>query len=94
MSITAQVKQLFTHPVKGLTPQECDHVFLQAGHGIRGDRAFALMYEAKAPNIPSTAVPWMKKKNFAMQCDLPQLAALHCQTCPNALKLCAHYQMV
>lgn len=79
MSITAQVKQLFTHPVKGLTPQECDRVFLQAGHGIRGDRAFALMYEAKAPNIPSTAVPWMKKKNFAMQCDLPQLAAIHCQ---------------
>lgn len=79
MSITAQVSELFTHPVKGLTPQKCDRVFLQAGHGIKGDRAFALMYEAIALDIPSTSVPWMKKKNFAMQCDLPQLAAIHCQ---------------
>lgn len=78
MSITAQVQELFTHPVKGLTPQKCDRVFLQAGHGIKGDRAFALMYEAIATDIPSTAVPWMKKKNFAMQCDVPKLAALNC----------------
>ncbi len=75
----ALVKELFTHPVKGLTPQKCDRVFLQAGHGIPGDRAFALMYASVATQVPDTDVPWMKKKNFAMQCDLPVLAALDCK---------------
>ncbi len=72
------IKELFTHPVKGLTPQKCDRVFLLCEHGIPGDRAFALMYESVTVEVPDTAVPWMKKKNFAMQCDLPVLAALNC----------------
>jgi uncharacterized protein len=76
---TALVKELFTHPVKGLTPQKCDRVFLQAEHGIPGDRAFALMYQSVVTDVPDTDVPWMQKKNFAMQCDLPVLAALNCQ---------------
>ena len=42
---TVTVKQLFTHPVKGLTPQVCMSVALKAGHGIPGDRAFAVMYD-------------------------------------------------
>ena len=75
---TVRVKQLFTHPVKGLTPQPCDRVDLQAGHGIPGDRAFALMYDSVAPDNASPVVPWMKKQNFAMQCDWPGLAALDC----------------
>lgn len=75
----AVIKELFTHPVKGLTPQKCDRVFLLCEHGIVGDRAFALMYESVAVEVPDTAVPWMKKKNFAMQCNLPVLAALNCQ---------------
>ena len=74
---TALVKQLFTHPVKGLTPQAENRVYLQAGHGIPGDRAFALMYESTALDT-SRVVPWMKKQNFAMQCDWPGLAALAC----------------
>ncbi len=79
MNSKALVKELFTHPVKGLTPQKCDRVFLLCNHGIPGDRAFALMYQSVATDVPDTAVPWMKKKNFAMQCDLPVLAALNCQ---------------
>lgn len=79
-----RVKQLFIHPVKGLTPQALDRVFLQAGHGIPGDRAFALMYEV-APrdkmNV-STSVPWMKKQNFVMQADWAALAALACHLDP------------
>ncbi len=75
--IKVRVKQLFTHPVKGLTPQACDRVFVQAGHGIPGDRAFALMYDGASDNA-SPVVPWMKKKNFAMQCDCPELAAVDC----------------
>ena len=74
----ALVKELFTHPVKGLTPQKCDRVFLLCDHGIPGDRAFALMYDVTT-DVPDTAIPWMQKKNFAMQCDLPILAALNCQ---------------
>lgn len=79
MNSTALVKELFTHPVKGLTPQKCDRVFLLCDHGIPGDRAFALMYETVITQVPDTEVPWMQKKNFAMQCDLPVLAALNCQ---------------
>ncbi len=75
---TVTVKQLFTHPVKGLTPQACDRVNLQAGHGIPGDRAFALMYDSSVPDNASPIVPWMKKQNFAMQCDWAGLAALNC----------------
>ncbi|MEB3830152.1 MOSC domain-containing protein [Phormidium sp. CCY1219] len=75
MSI-ATVKQLFTYPIKGLTPQAIDRVFLEVGHGIRGDRAFALMFVdgAQSPDI----VPWMSKGKFAVQNDWPGLAALDC----------------
>ncbi len=83
----AVIKELFTHPVKGLTPQKCDRVFLLLDHGIPGDRAFALMYESVATDFPDTAVPWMQKKNFAMQCDLPVLAALNCQYDSNTTNL-------
>ncbi len=79
---TARVKQLFTHPVKGLTPQSHHQVYLQAGHGIPGDRAFALMYDdsCKEAIYPaSTSVGWMKKQNFAMQADWAGLAALDCK---------------
>jgi len=71
------VKSLFIHPVKGLTPQAENQVSLRVGHGIPGDRAYALMYESPVCNPP--LVPWMKKQNFAMQCDWPGLAALNCQ---------------
>lgn len=76
-----QIKQLFIHPVKGLTPKNCDRVDLQAGHGIPGDRAFALMFDSDASR-ESVIVPWMKKQSFAMQCDWPGLAALNCQYDP------------
>lgn len=78
---SAKVKQLFIHPIKGLTPQACDRVILQAGHGIPGDRAFALMYEGsegEGATLDSKQVPWMKKNNFIMQNDWPGLAGLSC----------------
>lgn len=74
-----QVKQLFVHPVKGLTPQAQTRICLQAGHGIPGDRAFGLMYDPGALDNPNPIVSWRKKQNFAMQCDLPGLAALACE---------------
>lgn len=78
----ATVTQLFTHPIKGLTPQACSQVILTEGHGIKGDRAFALMFEdsikAGEP-LQSEAVPWMSKKHFAVQNDWPRLAALDCK---------------
>lgn len=58
---TVKVKQLFVHPVKGLTPQAVNSVNLQAGHGILCDRAFALMLESLAAENASPIVPWMKK---------------------------------
>lgn len=73
-----RVKQLFTHPVKGLTPQAETQVDLQIGHGIPGDRAFALMYDSQGTDDTNPIVPWMKKQNFAVQCDWAGLAALDC----------------
>ncbi|MDF5722622.1 MAG: MOSC domain-containing protein [Rhizonema sp. PD37] len=72
------VRELFIHPFKGLTPQKCDYVTLKEGHGIPGDRAFALMYNEGAIYPDSTKVPWMKKQNFVMQNDWSGLAALDC----------------
>ena len=82
-----RVKQLFTYPIKGLTPQAENSVYLKAGHGIPGDRAFALMYASGATidgPPPEQIVPWMKKQNFAMQCDWPGLAALVCHYEPKS----------
>ncbi|BAZ39506.1 MOSC domain-containing protein [Calothrix sp. NIES-4101] len=73
------VKQLFTYPFKGLSPQTQTCVYLKTGHGIPGDRAFALMYKdiATATN-QNHSVSWMKKQNFAMQNVWHALAALDC----------------
>jgi len=77
----ATVKQLFSHPIKGLTPSECDRAFLTEGHGIKGDRAFALMFAdsietGKMPALED--IPWLSKKHLAVQNDWPLLAALEC----------------
>ncbi len=75
----ATVSQLFLYPIKGLTPHPCQRVILTAGHGIEGDRAFALMFDEASMKTPDlTQVGWMKKQNFAVQNDWPQLAALDC----------------
>ena len=77
---TATIKQLFSYPIKGLTPQEMSEFMLTAGHGIKGDRAFALMFadSMKAANIQAENAPWMSKKDLAVQNDWPLLAALEC----------------
>ncbi|HEY9808803.1 MAG TPA: MOSC domain-containing protein [Halomicronema sp.] len=73
----ATIHQIFTHPIKGLTPHPSEKVFLKAGHGITGDRAFALIHTENGIQPPST-IPWKPKGNFAMQNDWPGLAALDC----------------
>ncbi|GJD22088.1 MOSC domain-containing protein [Rivularia sp. IAM M-261] len=80
------IKQLFIHPIKGLTPQVQESVYLKVGHGIPGDRAFALMYKKNLPDM-DIEVPWMKKVNFAMQNDWHSLAALDCFYNPTSEKL-------
>lgn len=72
------VQRLFVYPLKGLSAHERDRVELQLGHGIPGDRAFALFYKQDPTDIDPTTVPWMKKHNFAMQNDWHALAALEC----------------
>lgn len=91
---TIEVTQLFTYFIKGLTPHRCDRVSLQAGHGIPGDRGFALMY-ADAASVESEAeVPWMRKNNFAMQADWPGLASLTCEYEPATTQLIVKQQGV
>lgn len=81
------VTQLWTHPIKGLTPQAIDRAVLEAGFGMRGDtpngsrlrdRALALMFVDVAAE-PGRIVPWMSKQHFAVQNDWPSLAALDCR---------------
>lgn len=74
----AQVKQLFSYPIKGLTPHPIHQVELECDYGIRGDRAFALMFLDSSDTPPQTIVPWMSKGNFAVQNDWPKLAKLEC----------------
>lgn len=74
----AKVKQLFTYPIKGLSPHPCDRVELEIDRGIRGDRAFALMFVDDPTSEPADIVPWMSKGHFAVQNDWPVLAALQC----------------
>ncbi|NEP40302.1 MAG: MOSC domain-containing protein [Okeania sp. SIO2H7] len=73
-----KVKQLFTYPIKGLTPHKSDRLSLSKGHGIKGDRAFALMFQDDSNSPPPDIVPWMAKKHFAVQNDWSGLAALDC----------------
>ncbi|WP_199247660.1 MOSC domain-containing protein [[Phormidium] sp. ETS-05] len=74
-----KISKIFTHPIKGLTPQEQERVWVDGGLGIRGDRAFALMFSDSAHSTTTgQSVPWMSKKNFAVQNDWPALAALKC----------------
>ena len=75
---TIQVKQLFTHPVKGLTSQALDHADLRVGYGLSGDRAFALLYDSSDPETADPITPWIDKNKLAMQRDRPELAALAC----------------
>ncbi|NJK68609.1 MAG: MOSC domain-containing protein [Microcoleus sp. SU_5_3] len=77
---SSTVKQLFTYPIKGLTPQKMSEFALTMGHGIKGDRAFALMFadRIETAKIPAENAPWMSKKYLAVQNDWPLLAALEC----------------
>ena len=93
----ASIKQLFTYPIKGLTPQEMSEFILIAGHGIKGDRAFALMFadsNIEAAKIPAQNQPWMSKKYLAVQNDWPLLAALECDYQPETAVLTVKRQGV
>lgn len=93
----ASIKQLFTYPIKGLTPQEMSEFVLTAGHGIKGDRAFALMFadsNIEAAKIPAQNQPWMSKKYLAVQNDWPLLAALECDYQPETAVLTVKRQGV
>lgn len=72
----AQVSQLFIHPVKGLRPAAADRVSLVAGHGIRGDRAFALLFTDAEGATGTREQPFLEKPAYAVQNDWPALASL------------------
>ena len=93
----AIIKQLFTYPIKGLTPQEMSEFPLTAGHGIKGDRALALMFadsNIEAAKMPAQNRPWMSKKYLAVQNDWPGLAALECDYQPETAVLTVKRQGV
>lgn len=65
------------YPIKGLSGQPCEALWLQPGAPLPGDRRFALAHgrarrEEGAPH-------WMDKRNFLALHTLPRLAALQCE---------------
>lgn len=80
--MTTQVKCIFIYPVKGLNGLSGDRTTLIPGHGIAGDRGFALLFidENLGDSTwqESQTVNWMSKKYFAVQNDWPGLARLQC----------------
>ena len=93
----ASIKQLFTYPIKGLTPREMSEFVLTAGHGIKGDRALALMFadsNIEVAKMPAQNRPWMSKKYLAVQNDWPLLAALECDYQPETAVLTVKRQGV
>ncbi len=90
----ARVKQLFSYPIKGLTPHPIHRVELECERGIRGDRAFALMFLDNSETEASNIVPWMSKGHFAVQNDWPKLAQLECFYDPSSDWLTVRHQGV
>jgi uncharacterized protein len=75
--IARVVRQLFCHPVKGLTPRQIDHAEFRADWGMQGDRAFALMFD-DLDQSPVPDTPWLSKRYFAVQNDWHDLARVQC----------------
>jgi uncharacterized protein len=90
----AKVKQLFSYPIKGLTPHAVQQVELECDRGIRGDRAFALMFVDNPDKPPPNIVPWMSKGHFAVQNDWPKLAQLVCDYDPTRDWLTVKHQSI
>ncbi|MEG4321152.1 MULTISPECIES: MOSC domain-containing protein [unclassified Microcoleus] len=92
----ATIKQLFTYPIKGLTPQAMSEFALTAGHGIKGDRAFALLFTdyLEGAKMPADRASWISKKYLAVQNDWPLLAALECHYQPETAVLIVKRQGV
>ncbi|MBO9998957.1 MAG: MOSC domain-containing protein [Cyanobacteria bacterium SID2] len=72
-----RIREIFVHPVKGLSPQSIERVKLQENSGIVGDRAFGLMFVDTGKETGILA-PWQRKQHFAVQNDWAGLAALAC----------------
>jgi uncharacterized protein YcbX len=75
--IARVVRQLFCHPVKGLTPNAIPQAELRLDWGMQGDRMFALMFD-DLDYQPVSNLPWLPKRYFAVQNDWPDLARVQC----------------
>ncbi|TAF52609.1 MAG: MOSC domain-containing protein [Oscillatoriales cyanobacterium] len=71
------VRQLFCHPVKGLTASAIPQAELRQDWGMQGDRLFALMFD-DLDYSPTPNLPWLPKRYFAVQNDWPDLARVQC----------------
>ncbi|MCB2108549.1 MAG: MOSC N-terminal beta barrel domain-containing protein, partial [Rhodobacteraceae bacterium] len=72
MNIT--VYNIFVYPIKGLSGQHLERATLARGHGVPGDRRFALRHAQSTfdPGAPA----WQRKSAFLMLAHTEALAAL------------------
>ena len=71
-----RIAALFRYPVKGLTPERCDRLTVQADGRVAGDRVLAFRFgNAATPDTSGGLDAWPKSQGLSLQ-DFPALAAL------------------
>jgi uncharacterized protein len=71
--MTAQLAQIWRHPIKAIGAERLDEVSLTAGQVLPGDRAYALAHGAAKLGTGET---WFRKMNFLRGVAGPELMAI------------------
>jgi uncharacterized protein YcbX len=78
-----RVVALYRYPVKGFTPEACEHLTVLANGRIAGDRALAFRFGDS--QLPEEA--WSRKHGFAVLVNTPALARLATRFDPEKRRL-------
>lgn len=80
--MTALLKQIWRHPIKGIGAEACESVELDPDAAVVGDRVWALLH-ASAEDIDD----WQPRRNFLVVASGPRLAAVTAKTVTNGIQL-------
>ncbi len=70
--MNASIAALFRHPIKGFTPENLNHAWLEAGGAFPGDRLFAV--EDGPCGFDPAAPAWISKQKFAVLAKIAEVA--------------------
>ncbi|MEM9639052.1 MAG: MOSC N-terminal beta barrel domain-containing protein [Pseudomonadota bacterium] len=80
--MTATLAHIWRHPLKGLGSEALDHVELDPGQAVVGDRAWALL-NAEAADTDD----WQPRRNYLQVASGPRLAAISATSTANGIRL-------